>query len=268
MRIFKILIFGIILIIFQFLMFKISWEMGISSLVLISTILCIWLILKKITTIVMHKDLVLTSEPFRDSKKLDSNVIENDEEKITKTINTGLDVSIFEKFKNNLNLKSSNDSSIGKKFTPEIIDNTNLNEDSSFSEELDGVEKVRVTLSEKAKNKLEEQNQTFSNEHEEILNDKNFKKNKKLGTGEEALEILSSKHQALKDQKQNFLNSDLVEYNDDLFPDELIPIPGGDTLYEKENKIPTEKNSNNHEKESQKLDLEIRKNFKEIGFEI
>ena len=67
MKILKIIIIGIVLLIFEISMFQISLEIGLSSLVLISTVLCIWIVLTKITTVVVYPELVLSSEPFRDS---------------------------------------------------------------------------------------------------------------------------------------------------------------------------------------------------------
>ena len=71
MRILKIFIISIILVFFEVIMFKISWELGISSLILISTILCIFFVLKKITTIVMNPEFAINSGHARDSKKTD-----------------------------------------------------------------------------------------------------------------------------------------------------------------------------------------------------
>ena len=104
MRILTITILIIILLFFEVLMFDISWELGISSLVLILTISCIWFVLKKITTIVMDPDFALTSEPFRNSKKLGSNIKNANVDVISESTNLipGLDGSIFEKFKNNV----------------------------------------------------------------------------------------------------------------------------------------------------------------------
>jgi len=67
MKILKIIIIGIVLLIFEISMFQISLEIGMSSLVLISTVLCIWIVLTKITTVVVYPELVLSSEPFRNS---------------------------------------------------------------------------------------------------------------------------------------------------------------------------------------------------------
>ena len=63
----KKIILGIVLLVFEYSMFNISLELGLASLVLISAVLCIWIVLKKITTVVVHPDLILSSAPFRDS---------------------------------------------------------------------------------------------------------------------------------------------------------------------------------------------------------
>ena len=55
-----------------------------------------------------------------------------------------------------------------------------------------------------------------------------------LGTGEEALEILSRKHQELRKQTIGIVAEPKKEFDEDLFADELIPIPGGETLAEPE----------------------------------
>ena len=75
MRILSISILSIILIFFEFVMFKISWELGIGSLVLICTILSIWFVLKKITTIVIDPDFALNSNHSLDSKKTRSDIL-------------------------------------------------------------------------------------------------------------------------------------------------------------------------------------------------
>ena len=61
------LLFGIVIIISVISMFQISWEIGLSVFVLITAAFCIWIVLKKITKVVFYPDLVLSSEPFRNS---------------------------------------------------------------------------------------------------------------------------------------------------------------------------------------------------------
>ena len=56
----------------------------------------------------------------------------------------------------------------------------------------------------------------------------------KLGSGEEALELLTKKHQALKKQNEEESLETQVEEEDDLFADELVELPGGETLIEDE----------------------------------
>ena len=61
------LLFGIVIIISVISMFQISWEIGLSVFVLITATFCIWIILNRITKVVFYPDLVLSSEPFRNS---------------------------------------------------------------------------------------------------------------------------------------------------------------------------------------------------------
>ena len=244
-------------------MFKISWELGISSLVLICTLLCIWFVLNKITTIVLDPNFVLNSNPFRDSKNQETNLNTIKDEKTLESTNliSGLDGSIFEKFKNNLNLgnsvnntsdiSSSDDNPQKEDFVKKIYANSNtLNNQNIFSEELNEKEQVRVTLSKNAKNinkfqteKLRENN-NMSSEQEELLDSGGDSPDHSLGSGEEALKILSGKQKALRKQTERSLNIDLVDYEDDLFEDELIPIPGGEAISETENEISKKNNKN------------------------
>jgi len=255
MQIIKKTIFALVFIVFEISMFKISWELGISSLILISTIFCIFLVLKKITTIVIHNDLALNSEPFRDSEKLKlKNSFESEGEGLeSKNLIPGLDGSLFENFKNNLKLNDSIDSSDEDMHTKENFQNRNLlkeayenssqtNEPSVFAEELDQKEQVKVTLSKDARKIDEDQEDYFEKEKErsninisEIPDRDITNPVKKLGTGEEELEILTKKHQALMKQSENLPSSDLVEYEDNLFEDELIPISADEKISKTEN---------------------------------
>ena len=79
-------------------MFNISLELGISSIVLISTIFSIWFILKKITTIVRHGDLVTNEDPFKNIKESNSSLSKFNDKKDSNKLFTGFDGSIFEKF--------------------------------------------------------------------------------------------------------------------------------------------------------------------------
>ena len=67
MSILKKLIFGLVFLISFFSMLQISWGIGLSFFVMITATFCIWIVLKKITKVVFYPDLVLSSEPFRDS---------------------------------------------------------------------------------------------------------------------------------------------------------------------------------------------------------
>tara|TARA_Y100001970_G_C14252223_1_gene872694 strand:+ start:2541 stop:3986 length:1446 start_codon:yes stop_codon:yes gene_type:complete len=223
-------------------MFNISLELGVSSLVLISTILCIWFVLKKITTITMHHDLAINSDAFSDSKINDSDNSDtiNTEISGSKNFIPGLDKSIFEKFKKNLNLKSNTsdkNSSSENLHIEDFIETLNNNEiDNSktvFAEELSEKEQVKVTLSKNAKNLNEHQETNLKEDNDLYPNLNNIPKtkknssNEKLGAGEEELKILSSKQKALREQTENSENIDLNESDEDLFEDELIPTPGG-----------------------------------------
>ena len=248
-------------------MFKISWELAISSLVLISAILCIWSILKKITTIVIPTDFSLNSDPFRDSKKTESNLQTDQEKNQSKSKNliNGIDGSIFEKFKNNLNLGNSKNNPSEISFSKENIEKDDFvqkiyenaesfNDQKDFSKELNEKEQVRVTLSESAKNLnkfgtntlKDSDNSSF--ELDEASNGRKNYPSDTLGSGEEALKILSSKQEALRKQNKKSPIIDLVDYDNDLFEDELIPIPGGENFVETdEESSKNNKKNKNHE---------------------
>ena len=259
------LLFGIVIIISVILMFQISWEIGLSVFVLITATFCIWIVLKKITKVVFYPDLVLSSEPFRNSVTSGGNE-ENLTDQVTSASGNlipGVDESIFEKFREKLNLHPPSDSSGDSATSSEKNASSGLvaeayekanstNAPDTFSEELEDVEQVKVTLSKDAKNLQEEQDEGNTKDTVEQQSDdaagknkkvvekqetkyrEKEKTNRKLGTGEEALEILSRKHQELRRQTRDFSAEPQEEFDEDLFADELIPIPGGETLAEPE----------------------------------
>ena len=236
-------------------MFHISLEIGAVSLVLLIATFCIGFVLNKITTIVEQPKLVLSSEPFRDSSNHTDNKTEYVKEKSSDTENLipGVDASIFEQFRKKFNLKqpesadednnvtsanSSNSSSASKAYEKA----GSSDEPENFDEELEDADQVKVTLSENVKiikelqgeKVFEDSNENFIEipERQDIgeVDNKN-----KLGAGEEALELLTKKHQALKKQNEEETLEAQVDEEDDLFPDELVPLSGGETLIEEEN---------------------------------
>ena len=271
MKIWKKIILGIVLLVFEYSMYQISLELGFASLVLICAIMCIWIVLNRITTVVVHPELVLSSAPFRDSPNSPKKEIlpVNQRASDTKTLIPGVNANIFEQFREKLNLSPTPDStpsaeslsteqsvpSSENSGTPDLVteayQNSGIfNGPENFSEELDEVEQVKVTLSKNAK-VLQEKNEDDSDikaevgleekqelaeeaeqaeaEKQENINSDNLETEKKLGAGEAALEILSSKHQALKEQTESIAVEPIVDFDEDLFADELIPIPGGET---------------------------------------
>ena len=112
MKILKKIILGIILLVFEYSMFQISIELGLTSLVLICAVLCIWIVLKKVTTIIVQPELVLSSAPFRDSTNsanidiLPANQRSSDAENLI----PGVNANIFEQFREKLNLNPTPDS--------------------------------------------------------------------------------------------------------------------------------------------------------------
>ena len=246
------ILFIIAILIFEFFMFQFSSEIGAVSLVLIIATFCIGFVLNKITTVVEQPRLALSSEPFRDSSKHDDNKSKSDTEKTSDSENLipGVDSSIFEQFRKKFNLKQ-----------PESADEDDLeattnspnsaakayekaessNEPENFDEELEDADQVKVTLSENVKILKELQGERV----DEVSNE-NFKvkpeipetgevgNKKQLGTGEEALELLTKKHQALKKQNEEESLEEQVEEEEDLFADEMVPLPGGETLIEEE----------------------------------
>ncbi len=245
MRIIKYFILFSIFIIFEFIMFSISLEIGLSSIVLISTIFTIWIILKKITTIVKYGDSGNNEDSFKNFNNLNSNISNFSETQSSKSnkLFAGFDGSIFEKFKKNLNLNSkdiySSKISIPEKnLQKEDLDNYELvNENNVFNDELNEREQVRVTLSKKAKS-LNESRENLSNNENTLnreinkISDNNKPQDRSIGSGEEALKILTSKQKALREQSEKTPVIDLIDYEDDLFEDELIPIPGGENFSE------------------------------------
>ena len=250
-------LFGVVALICVILLFQFSWEIGLSSLVLIAATWCIWLVLKKITTVVVNPELLFSSEPFRDSGKNGKNAgISVNQKTAVENLIPGVDGSVFEQFRENLNFTPTPRTSAGP--TPSSANTSNssfvadaygkansTNDPENFSEELDEVEQVKVTLSKNAKTLQQEQNAGAAEDAVEGLNEgvpeepitNNREKGEtdgKLGAGEEALEILSRKHQELRRQTKDQKMEPLVKYDEDLFADELIPLPGGESLFEPE----------------------------------
>ena len=260
MKIRKIILLGIVLIVLEYSMFQISLELGLSSLVLICAVLSIWNVLKKITTVIVYPEMVLSSAPFRDSPDSKENNIIPGNQRVTdaETLVPGVNANIFEQFREKLNLSSTLDSTPSVESfssedsapSPENMVTTDFvneayqkarkfNGPDNFSEELDEVEQVKVTLSEYAK-VLQEKNKDDSEkkyeveleEKQENINSDNLETKKKLGAGEAALEILSSKNQALKKQRASIAVEPLKDFDEDLFADELIPMPEFETYTE------------------------------------
>ena len=235
-------------------MFQFSLEIGAVSLVLIIATFCIGFVLNKITTVVEQPRLVLSSEPFRDSSKHADNKTKSDTEKTSDSENLipGVDSSIFEQFRKKFNLKqpeSADEDNTSATFnTPDSSSAAQAyekagssDEPENFDEELEDADQVKVTLSENVKILKELQGEKVdevSNENftvkPEIPESGEVENKKKLGTGEEALELLTKKHQALKKQNEEESLEEQVEEEDDLFADEMVPLPGGETLIEEE----------------------------------
>jgi len=248
------ILFLIAVLIFEFFMFQYSMEIGAVSLVLIIATFCIGFVLKKITIVVDHPRLDLSSEPFRDSSKHDDNKSKSDTEKTSNSENliSGIDSSIFEQFRKKFNLTQPD--SADEDDIEATVNSPNStspaqaykkagssDEPENFDEELEDADQVKVTLSENVKILKELQGEKVdevSNENftikPEIPESGEVENKKKLGTGEEALELLTKKHQALKKQNEEESLEEQIEEEDDLFADELVPLPGGETLIEGE----------------------------------
>jgi len=273
------LLFGIVIIISVISMFQTSWETRLSVFVLITATLSIWIILKKITKVVFYPDIVLSSEPFRNSVTSGGNEEISSDQDISESGNLipGVDESIFEQFREKLNLNPTPDSppsadplsTEDPATAPQNNGTTDLvteayqkagtfNGPENFSEELDEAEQVKVTLSENVKilqgkdeeeleekheNEVEEKHELAEKaeqtetEKQENINSDNAETEKTLGAGEAALELLSRKHQALKEQTASKAVEPLVDFDEDLFADELIPIPGGETYAETDSEM-------------------------------
>ncbi len=96
-----------------------------------------------------------------------------------------------------------------------------------------GVVGSEMRIRDRSDDAAEEQNKKVAEKQETKYREKE-KTDRKLGTGEEALEILSRKHQEIRRQTRDIAAEPQEEFDEDLFADELIPIPGGETLAEPE----------------------------------
>ena len=248
------ILFIIAFLIFEFFMFQYSLEIGAVSLVLIIATFCIGFVLNKITTVVEHPRLVLSSEPFRDSSKHADNKIKSETEKTSDSENLipGVDSSIFEQFSKKFNLKqpeSTNEedtaATVNSPASPSAAQAYEKaggsDEPENFDEELEDADQVKVTLSENVKILKELQGEKVDEVYNENFTVKpeipesgEVENKKKLGTGEEALELLTKKHQALKKRNEDVSLEKKIEEDDDLFADEMVPLPGGETLIEEE----------------------------------
>ncbi|MBG56419.1 MAG: hypothetical protein CL935_04745 [Deltaproteobacteria bacterium] len=241
----------IAIIIFEFFMFQFSLEIGAVSLFLVVTTFCIVFVINKITTVVEQPSLVHASDPFRDSSKHAENKNKYDTEKTSGTENLvpGVDSSIFEQFRKKFNLKQTKSyDEDNKEFSADTLNSNSVakayekaissQEPENFEEELEDVDQVKVTLSENVKILKELQGEKVDGAREETFTEDpeisvsgEVKKKKKLGAGEEALELLTKKHQSLINQNEVKSSESHVE-EDDLFANELESLPGGETLIE------------------------------------
>ena len=249
------LLFIIAILIFEFFMFKFSLEIGAVSLVLIVATFCIGFVLNKITTVVEQSRRVLSSEPFRDSSNNADNKTNSDTEKTSDSENLipGVESSIFEQFSKKFNLKqpesTNEEDTAATANTPNSTSATQAYEKAgdsdkpeNFDEELEDADQVKVTLSENVKilkelqsEKVDEDSNENFTEKPDIPESGEVENKKKLGSGEEALELLTKKHQALKKQnEEESLETQFEEEDDDLFADELVELTGGETLIEDE----------------------------------
>ena len=278
------LLFVIAIVIFEFFMFQFSFEIGSVTLVLIIATFCIVFVLKKITTVVEQPSLVLSTETFIESSKPADNKTKSDTEKTSDPENLipGVDSSIFEKFRKKFNLKqpqSADGNDIAATVdTPDSISAAQAyekagssDEPENFDEELEDADQVKVTLSENVKILKELQGEKVEgilNENfiakPEIPESGEVENKKKLGTGEEALELLTKKHKALKKQnEEESLEEQVEEDGDDLFADEMVPLLGGKTLIEEEKEeffeedifSPPIENENHEDEEGLELSL-------------
>ncbi len=246
--------FIIAILIFEFYMFHFSIEIGAVSLVLIIATFCIGFVINKITTIVEQPILVNSSEPFRDSSKNTYDKTNSDTGKKSDSENLipGVDSSIFEQFRKKFNLKHAEiaeDENIEKNLNSQnSISATKAyqkavrsEESENFDKALEEVDQVKVTLSENVKILKELQGEKVVINSSENFEEKletsasgevEIKKN--LGTGEEALELLTKKHQALKNKKNSEFLGAKEEGDEDLFADEHVRLSGGETLIEEE----------------------------------
>ena len=245
----------IAIIIFEFFIFHFSLEIGAVSTFLIITTFCIGFIINKITTVVEQPSLVLSSEPFRDSSKYADNKNKSETERTAGSENLipGVDSSIFEQFRKKFNLKktesadednkavaeeSLNSSSVARAYEKAL----SSEEPENFDEELEDADQVKVTLSENVKilkelqvEKVDEASNENFTEKPKIPVSGEVDNKKQLGAGEEALELLTKKHQALLKQSEDKTLEVLVEKDDDdLFADELVTLPGGKTPIEED----------------------------------
>jgi len=246
--------FIIVILIFELFMFQISLEIGAVSLVLIFATFCIGFVINKITTVVEQPNLGLTSEPFKDTSKHADNKTKSDKVKTSdsESLIPGVDSSIFEQFRKKFNLKqtesvdednlASDVNSPSSNSAAKAYEKAEVSEEpENFDEELEDVDQVKVTLSENVKILKELQggkiddvaNENFTEKPEILVSDEVDNK-KKLGAGEEALELLTKKHQALKKQNEDESLEAQVDDDEDLFADERIPLPGGETKVEEE----------------------------------
>jgi len=217
MKILKKIILGIILLVFEYSMFQISIELGLTSLVLICAVLCIWIVLKKVTTIIVQPELVLSSAPFRDSTNsanidiLPANQRSSDAENLI----PGVNANIFEQFREKLNLNPTPDSppsadplsTEDPATAPQNNGTTDLvteayqkagtfNGPENFSEELDEAEQVKVTLSENVKILQGKDEEELEEKHENEVEEKHE---------------LAEKAEQTETEKQENINSDNAE---------------------------------------------------------
>jgi len=154
---------------------------------------------EKNSKVVFYPDIVLSSEPFRNSVTSGGNEEISSDQDISESGNLipGVDESIFEQFREKLNLEPPSESTGDSAISSEKNANSGLvaeayekanstNAPDTFSEELEDVEQVKVTLSKDAKNLQEEQDEGNAKDTvEEQSDDAAEEQNKKVAEKQE-----------------------------------------------------------------------------------
>ncbi len=283
----KVVLLSIFICVIEGVIYLISWELAAGSSVLVLTIASIWLILRKSYIVEENSPAITENRVLTPPYKINATetvqplppLYTEDRNPVNSVL--GVDSSVFAQFRNQVNLKAppsqnptpypANSPVVSSAATAYGNNAPKSNQSDSFSNELEDIEQIRVTLS-KAVKALKETGQKvqqttdhnnlsrFASQPSPELMTPKLIPSKPLEnipfmeqtsaynpvpvstppapfqvTKKEETEFPDYPFKQETKQPATF-EEPLVDEEDDLFADALIPLPGGETLIQKDPK--------------------------------